>query len=173
MAERQQKTVDFFVDQRYTTEQRENIGKEIIKYIKERTSKGNGIDNQPFQQTSKYLGNRTNQRTYSDSYRNSNEFEIAGKGASPINLRLTGDMLDSLEVLDISLRGRIRVGFESSGDESDKAWFNEEKGYRFLDLSQEELEKLTRIGAGSVRTQANAVSQSFAESIARRLFGRS
>lgn len=173
MADRPRKVVDIFVDPRYTVEQRREIGRQAIKYIKERTSRGNGRDNQPFTQTAQYQGGRDNSRTYADTYRESKEFEIAGKSPRPINLRLSGDMLDSLEVLDVSLSGRVRIGYEAAGDNSDKAQFNEEKGYRFLDLSQSEVDRIQREGAGSVRSSASSLAQSIAERIARGLFGGS
>lgn len=170
---RPRKTVDIFVDTRYSVEQRRAIAEEAIRYIKDRTAKGNGVNNAPFRQNSQFQGGRRNSRTYADSYRDTREFEIAGKSPAPINLRLTGDMLDSLEIIDVSLTGKVTIGFKEEGEQSDKAWFNEEKGYRFLDLSDNEVNKISRDAAGSVRSAAASVSLGIAERIARRLFGDS
>lgn len=170
MADRPQKVVDIFVDERYTSEQRQRIAEEMIRYIKRRTSRGRGIDNKPFQQEARFAGGRDNSRTYTDSYQDTQEFKISGKRKSPINLRLTGEMLDSLEVLDVSLQGRIQIGYDNAGFDSDKAWFNEEKGYRFLDVSERETERVSRGAVGTARGDAAAISQELANEIARNLF---
>lgn len=172
MADRRRKTVDIFVDRRYSPAERKAIGDIAIEYIKQRTAKGHGKGNKPFSQNFGYKGNRDNSRTYADSYRRTQEFAIAGKSPRPINLKLTGDMLDSLETVDVSLAGRVRIGYSEAGNESDKAWYNEEKGYNFLELSEDEVNKIVKQAGVRLRQETRDISTEVAQEIARRLFGR-
>lgn len=174
MAQRPRKTIDIFIDTRFGPSQRRAIGENAIKFIKERTSKGIGEGGKPFQQASQFQGGRKNSRTYADSYRESTEFKTAGKKPRPINMRLTGEMLDSLEVIDSSLPGRVTIGYSDAGDESDKAFFNEEKGYKFLSLTNEERDKIVRsVGSISSEDEIRRSSESFARRLARGIFGGS
>lgn len=164
---RPKKTVDIFVDPKLGPTQRKQLGEVAINYIRERTAKGLGKDKKPFEQTGPYSGGRKNKRQYADNYIEHADFKTAGKSKAPINLELTGDMLDSLEVVDVSLSGRVTIGYKSAGAESDKAWFNEEKGYRFLDLSENEVNGIES-SLGRVAVEDEAISD-VAQSIAERL----
>lgn len=55
---------------------------------------------------------------YSDSYKDSLDFKIAGKG--PVNLQLSGDMLAALKPLKMT-KNWIEVGFDRGSDENAKA----------------------------------------------------
>lgn len=171
MADRPRKTVDIFIDPRFSASQRKALGNEFIKYIRSRTKKGNGKGNTPFKQTSEFKGGRKNQRTYADSYIDHQDFKTAGKKPRPINIELSGDTIDSVEVVDVSLPGRVTIGFKKAGDESDKAWYNEEKGYDFLAMSKDEVNGVVSKAGGIKPGDTQAVSESVAQRIARRLFG--
>lgn len=122
-------TFTVFIDTSYTLDDRRSIGQEIIRYIVDRTQDGLGIGRKP-------LGK------YSENYKKSNEFKIAGKdGETKVNLTLSGEMLNTLEIIDISVPGRIEIGYED-GFESDKAQWLFEKGYDFLGLSDSELDRI-------------------------------
>lgn len=113
----------FILDNRYTEAQRRNIGEAIIRFIKERTRSGRGIAGVPF-------------KPYSQSYKDSKDFDVAGK-SSLVNLTLTGDMLDSMEVLSAP-PGRVIIGFDDLSSK-EKASYMEEHGRAFLGLSANEL----------------------------------
>lgn len=104
MADQQKITIQ--VDNRYSDSELRAIGTDIIDHIVDRTRNNNlDKDNRPL-------------RAYSEEYKNSLEFNIAGKSASDVNLTLTGEMLDSLEVLRVR-KGAIEIGYRS-GSINDK-----------------------------------------------------
>ena len=80
----------------YNRQQRKIIGQEIIDFIIERTQSGKDKRNSAFP-------------SYSKSYKDSKEFEIAGK-SSKVNLSLSEEMLNSIELLSHS-DGEVVVGF--------------------------------------------------------------
>jgi hypothetical protein len=77
------------------------IGQKIIDKIQERTQQ-DGRDG--------LLGNSSS-KGYSKQYRNSLDFDAAGKG-SKVNLTLTGDMLETMDVVDIS-GNEVVIGWQS------------------------------------------------------------
>ena len=85
---------------------REIVGRQIVDFIVDRTQRGLGINNQPF-------------AGYSDSYKNSDDFAIAGKSGT-VDLTLTGDMLAELQVLSHSA-GIISIGYPNDSDENNRA----------------------------------------------------
>jgi len=90
-------------------DQAEFIARDIVEFIQKRTRKGLDKDNQPF-------------KSYSESYVDSLDFQIAGKSKSRVNLAQSGDTIESIEVLSIDGR-RIEIGMEAGSDENDKmAW---------------------------------------------------
>jgi hypothetical protein len=117
-----------FVDPAYDFNTRLQIGKDIVRYIQDRTTEGLGIGRRPFGK-------------YSNAYQETREFEIAKQGETKVNLTLSGDMLSSVSVLDASIPGRIEIGIDG-GFEEDKARFMKEKGYEFLGLSSDELDSI-------------------------------
>lgn len=165
MALRPINTFTVFVNPRYSESERKQLGIAIINFIVDRTKKGRGIGGQPFK-------NSQGQSKYSENYQNTKDFEIGGKSKSPINLTLSGDMLSSIEVLDTSLIGRIVIGYTDDA-ESDKSVFMEEKGYRFLGVSSEELNKIvSKFGKPSQSISPANISASFVESFVRGIIGR-
>jgi hypothetical protein len=119
----------FFIDPGYDFSQRKEIASTAIDYIKARTQSGLGVGGESFGK-------------YSKAYTEHRDFLTAGKeGETKVNLTLTGDMLDSMEALDVCVPGRIVIGFQN-GPESDKSVWMEEKGYRFLGLDASEVEKV-------------------------------
>lgn len=97
MAEQQKFSVE--ISEKYTSEERRAIAAEIIQRITERTrEEGKDKNNRPF-------------KGYSDSYKNSLDFKIAGKGSS-VDLTLTGEMLDAMQLLKAA-RGKIEIGYKA------------------------------------------------------------
>lgn len=152
-------TYTAFVDPRYSKAERNRIGLDIINYIVNRTKSGKGIGNKPFK------------KKYSDSYIDSRDFKIAGKAPKEVNLTLTGDMLDSVEVLDTDIVGRIKIGFVQEQEEN-KSLYLEEKGYNFLGLTDSELKSILSSFGPPADGGPIEIDDSLIESFVRGIFGR-
>jgi hypothetical protein len=121
-------TFTFFIDPAYDFQERRAIGKAAVDYIVERTRNNKGIGGVS-------LGK------YSKNYKKTSDFEIAKSGETKVNLTLTGDMLDTLDIIDASVAGRIVIGY-TDGSESDRSVWMEEKGYSFLGLEEDEINSI-------------------------------
>jgi len=129
---------------------RELIGQKIVDRVLERTAEGLDINGNKF-------------KSYSDGYANSLEFKIAGKSKNDVNLRLTGDTLDSLSVLEHG-PGYILVGYNEGTAENDKAFWSEaqdkEVKRNFLGVSPNELELIiAEVQSSQPRTLSGLVKQ--------------
>jgi hypothetical protein len=118
-------TFTFFIDPAYDFDERKAIGNAAVEFIVSRSRSGKGIGGVSFGK-------------YSKNYQRTRDFEIAKSGESKVNLTLTGDMLDTLSVLDATVAGRIVIGY-TDGPESDRSVWMEEKGYSFLGLEEDEI----------------------------------
>lgn len=149
-----------FVDPKYTEQERNEIGIAIVNYIVDRTKNGQGVGKTPFK------------KKYSDNYIKTRDFEIAEKTPTDVNLTLSGDMLASLEVLDTSIVGRIKIGFVQEF-ENDKSVWVEQRGYKFLGLTDKELQGiLSKYGPPENDDRPADISSEFIESFVRGIFGR-
>jgi len=111
-----------------------SIAKDLVDFIIERTKQGKGEDGKSFPK-------------YSQSYKDSLNFKIAGKG-STVDLTLTGEMLDTLKVLEVK-KGEIVIGFDKDSDVNGRAEGNilgsyggspdASKARNFLALSSKEV----------------------------------
>ena len=130
------------ISTKYSSTERKAIASEIISYIVARTKKGKGKDNQPWE--GKASG-------YSKSYKKSLEFKIAGK-SSTVNLKLSGDMLNSIKLLSND-SGSLKIGIPKSDSDNKKAEGNirgsygkktgsKSKARDFLAISQKEVSKI-------------------------------
>lgn len=168
---------DIKISPAYTDEERRAIARDLVKYIKDRTEDGKGPGGKPW---SGEAGK------YSDEYKKSLEFKIAGKG-STVDLSLSGDMLDSLDLLS-SQRGQVRIGFQNGSDENARADGNIRGTYGqdkpipgkarpFLNLTKEEiasvLEKypLDNDQARQFRTVTQNVVADIAGEVVGNIFG--
>lgn len=113
-----------------TPAEREAIGQRVIETIKERTANGVGISG----------GRRFKFPGYSEAYINSPAFKKAGKSPNKVNLKLSGEMLDELQLLANRPR-ELLIGFEKGTFANDKADGNSEKR-PFLGLTKAELEEI-------------------------------
>lgn len=109
---------------------RQSVGQYVIDLIRERT------DSNKFLSPAK--------KTYSDDYVESLEFEVSGKSRGDVNLKLTGDMLRRMNIIEES-GNSIRIGWETS-EERAKAT-NHNFGVtvprrEFLGLTTKEVEKV-------------------------------
>ena len=82
------------------------IGQDIAQYIRNRSAENKGI------------GGKALRSPYSKEYAASLEFKVAGKSRTDVNMRLTGDMLESIETLDFD-GSVLTVGIE--GEQAPKA----------------------------------------------------
>lgn len=126
----------------------------MVDFIVERTKEGKGRDGKPFP-------------GYSESYKRSLDFKIAGKG-STVDLTLTGEMLDTLKVLDAK-KGKIVIGFEADDPVNDRAEGNilgsyggdpnPKKARNFLDVSDKEVANiLANYPLDNIRERLNNLS---------------
>lgn len=127
------KVPDYFDD-----EERRELADEIIAHIRKRTESGRDKDGAKFP-------------PYSKSYINSLEFKLAGKSKSRVNLRLSGEMVEALDLLSHKKK-EIVIGFERGSVENAKADGNirgtyggdekPSKARDFLGISDTELDRL-------------------------------
>lgn len=89
----------------YSPAEREAIAGDIIRQIQKRTKQGVDKNGDRFP-------------AYTRAYKNSQGFKIAGKG-SKVDLVLSGDMLDSIEILRNA--PKVEIGFERGSTENAKA----------------------------------------------------
>lgn len=124
----------------YDDDDAQTVAEEILNFIVERTKKGKGSDGVNFPE-------------YSPLYKASDAFKLGGK-SSTVNLTLSGEMLDSLEVLEAK-RGKIVFGFAKDSDMNGRADGNcrgsygtskddPSKARNFMELSGKELAKIIR-----------------------------
>ena len=135
------------IDKNLSPSERISIGNELISKLKKRTDQGLGVSgsqnsNGTYSSTYKFP-------SYSKEYIDSLPFKIAGKSAGKIDLKLTGDMLTDIEVLNHS-DGEITIGFREGTVENAKAEGNNIGSYgkpngdpgkarKFLGVTSQEL----------------------------------
>lgn len=106
------------------------IGQAIIDYMDQRVEDGLGY------------GRKKLKSPYSKSYASSLNFTAAGKSKNHVNMRLSGDMMSSIDLLDTS-GAEITLGIE--GSEAPKA-FNHQTGdtvpkREFFGVTKDEIKK--------------------------------
>ena len=134
MAEQQKVTIRLPDDLRPA--EREEIGFEIIEHIRERSKRGIGVRRAGRGFTAKVFPN------YSEKY-------AARKGQNNVDLTLSQEMLESIEVLK-HRKGEVTIGFQRGSDVNAKAEGNQigsygrspnpRKARRFLGLTRDELD---------------------------------
>ena len=124
-----------------TQDQREEVADLIVERIVNRTVK-EGRDR---------YGDKFPK--YSDSYKESLDFKIAGKSKSKVDLQLSGDMLAALKVLDVTSRS-VLIGYDKGAEENGRVEGNRlgsyggkpnsDKARDFLGLTDDELRKIVK-----------------------------
>jgi hypothetical protein len=94
-----------------TSDEKDEVADLIIERIVDRTQQGKDKNNR------QWSGKAAR---YSDSYKDSLDFKIAGKSPGKVDLQLSGDMLAALSVLDKTRRS-VTIGFEPGSEENAKA----------------------------------------------------
>lgn len=123
----------------YSANDAREIGEAIVEYIIDRTREGKGEDGKPFR------------GSYSKDYTETLDFEIAGKSKSKIDLTQTGEMLDSLVVLEAK-RGKVVFGYPEGDPNNEKAEGNilgsyggqpnKSRARNFMAISENEVSKI-------------------------------
>jgi len=88
----------------YSKQEREAISIEVLDFIRDRSAKGLDKRNRSFP-------------GYSESYKKSVEFKIAGKSASRVDLTLTGDTLAAMDKIS-DRRGTLLLGYENRTEDN-------------------------------------------------------
>lgn len=104
-------SVKIAIDKSITSDKRREIAHEIIEYIRDRTARGHGRFDRPW-------GGRA--KEYSDSYRKSADFKSKSDKSGTVNLELSSDMLDSIDLLS-SKRGELIIGIPTGTKAQRKA----------------------------------------------------
>lgn len=152
----------------YSAAEREAIALEVIDKITKRTLQGKDKNGEAFAK-------------YSKAYTDSINFKIAGKSKSQVNLKLSGDMLDSIKILKNSTK--VEIGFEKGSTENGKADGNIRGTYGqsspvgperdFLGISDRELQLILRkYPRDTERAKERARARLLEEETADRLSGR-
>ncbi|BAQ92883.1 hypothetical protein [uncultured Mediterranean phage uvMED] len=120
---------------------RARMGELIIDHIRRQTSRGRNPE------TNKSFG------SYSKGYAESKKFKQAGKSKNKVNLRLTGEMIQGLQIVS-NKEGGVTLGFLEERL-SDRANYNLEKDNRdVLAISDSKLERIiTQVEGEKVETQ--------------------
>lgn len=101
---------------------KEAIGQALIDKMKDRTA------------SNEFVKIDSGAQRYSDSYAESDEFKARGKSKGNVNMKLTGDMLSALEVLETS-GNSIKLGFDDP-EEREKAGGHNRGDNKVLPLRQ-------------------------------------
>lgn len=127
------------------SDQKDEVADLIIERIVNRTQQGLDKTGKPWKRQASI---------YSESYQNSLDFKVAGKGKT-VDLQLSGDMLAALDILDKTSRS-VTIGFEPGSEENAKAdgnirgtygkpTPNPKKARDFLGISDRELSKIINL----------------------------
>lgn len=133
------------ISKKYSEEERQAIAFEIISYIQDRTKAGKGKDNKKWSPPAD---------KYTEGYRSSLDFKNAKGRQRKVNLTLSGDMLDSIDLLD-SESGKLTIGIPEGDPDHGKAEGNirgsygkptgsKKKARDFLALSKNEVDKILK-----------------------------
>lgn len=136
-----QKAVE--ISSRYTPEEREAIAVDIIRYVRERTLNGKGPGNKAWSGAA---------GKYSKEYMSSLNFRIGRKDKGKVNMKLSGDMLEAITLLN-QRKGKIVYGLDEGDDNAGKAEGNIRGTYGnsspiagkarpFLDITEKELKQI-------------------------------
>lgn len=128
-----------------TPDEKDEVADLIIERIVNRTQQGLDINGRPW---------RGKAGEYSQAYKDSLDFKIAGKSKNKVDLQLSGDMLAALDVLEKTSRS-VTIGFENGSEENAKADGNIRGTYGkskpiagkardFLGITYRDLEKIIK-----------------------------
>jgi hypothetical protein len=102
----------FSLSSKYSSSERRIIAHEIIDYIRDRTKAGKGEGNR------KWSGAAGR---YTKEYMDSQEFRLKSDKSGKVNISLSGDTLDSIEILENKDSGEMAIGIKKSDIDYGKA----------------------------------------------------
>lgn len=144
-----------------SNEARNALAENIIQFIKDRTANNKDVEGKKFHK-------------YSDSYIASPDFKNAGKSANDVNLRLTDEMMESIELIDQG-SGYITIGFKENTNANNKGVWAQRSdngpSRMFLGISDKDLEKVlakTQLEVPSTNSALSTAANSLTESILKR-----
>ena len=142
--------------------ERQALASKVIEHIQKRTENNLDIENKKFTK-------------YSDAYINSPAFKIAGKSPTDVNLKLSGEMMQSIELIAHG-NGFIQIGFESGTEANNKAvWTQADDNgpsRMFLGVDDKILERLiaeVNVESPDLNNFAQDLASKTAKSILKRL----
>ena len=116
----------------------QSAAQDLIDYMVKRVSGGKGVEENKVTKLKK---------PYSESYQQSLEFKAYGKEKNKINMKLTGNMLDSIDVIESS-DGVVKIGIDDP-EEAAKA-YNHQTGDTvpkrpFFGVTESDISKIKKI----------------------------
>lgn len=139
MAEKKYIQAAVTIPKGYSYDERLAIAADIVKFIRNRTKSGKDVDGDSFKPA------------YSKAYKASLDFKIAGKSGNTPNLKLSGDMLSALRLIDHKT-GKLVVGYKPSDPEAGRAEGNNRGTYgdlsrkpiprEFIGISKDDLKPI-------------------------------
>lgn len=135
------------------------IAYKIREYIERRSLKGRGLGKTPF-----------NPNVYSEAYQKSDEFKAYGKTPKPVNMRLTGDMLRSIEIA-VTKDGRPYLGI--TDENAPKAHGHQTGQYgegplpkrEFFGVTKDEFESIVKPFKKRIEADLKSKKPSYSESV--------
>lgn len=158
-------TVLINIPKNFNATQREAIGLEIVNFIVDRTEKGLDINGNAF-------------AGYTQGYKETLEYKIGHGADSTVNLRLSGEMLGSISIINHGV-GFIKLGFDDSEAAKKAKWIQSPTGQKagkqpprkFLGISEKDLNRiLEKYKDESAAFNTNA-TRSLSEDLVRRILG--
>lgn len=106
----------------YTSDELAAIGQDIVNFIRKRTEQGLDVNGDEFKPYTIPKGKKES------PYENSLAFKIAGKTKGKVDLKLSGDMLAMLRVLETK-KNAVKIGYDTSDAEAGRAEGNQIGSY--------------------------------------------
>lgn len=138
----------------YTPKERVAIANDIVQFSIARSKSGNDVNGESFP-------------GYSEEYKKSRDFGIAGKD-SDVNLTLSGEMLNEMDLISHK-SGTLLIGYESGADINGKVEGNRigsyggeadpEKERDFLGISDEDLKTILKKYPKGTKEQKESTKQ--------------
>jgi hypothetical protein len=150
------------IPREFDSNERQLVGRLVISFIQDRTAKGKDINNASF-------------KPYSDDYKDSVDFDIAGK-TNRVNLSQSGDTIASIEVLSHGT-GFVTIGYEAGSFENDKAvWLQRSDNgasRKFLGLTDADLDSIIlKVDKQRGPSNEDRIRQSIADAIVQNILAK-
>jgi hypothetical protein len=140
----------------FTQDQKQKLGEMVIEKIQENTDSSKDRYGNSFPK-------------YSKEYKDSLDFKNAGK-TSKVNLRLTGDMMASIDIISLD-KSSITIGYPSSSDLAGQVeGVQKDQNRPFLGLPAEQLNLI--IAKVTVADQTTSLLDTFKSNLISNILGK-